>query len=77
MSGHRFCTKLWVELIVYDVLVNETATLIIEETDTGTYEVEFNATAFRSGIYFYRLQVGDCFVEIMKIMLMKQDHKND
>jgi N-acetylneuraminic acid mutarotase len=55
---------------VYDVLGNEVVILVNEEKPTGSYEVEFDATALSSGIYFYRLQAGD-FIETKKMVLMK------
>jgi len=59
-----------VQLKVYDVLGNEVATLVNEEKSAGIYEVEFNATKFASGIYYYKLQAGD-FVQMKKMILMK------
>jgi hypothetical protein len=59
-----------VTLKLFDLLVNEIATLVNEEKPAGTYEVEFNGTALPSGIYFYRLKAGD-FVEIKKMVLLK------
>jgi hypothetical protein len=59
-----------VTLKIYDILGNEIATLINEEKQPGVYEVEFNATNFPSGIYFYRLQAGP-FVEAKKMILLK------
>jgi hypothetical protein len=58
---------------VYDVLGNEVAILVNEESATGgagSYEVEFNGTGLPSGIYFYKLQARD-FVETKKMMLLK------
>lgn len=60
----------FVTLRVYDVLGSEIATLVKEEKQVGSYEVEFNTTALPSGIYFYRLQAG-FFVETKKMVLMK------
>lgn len=45
-------------------------TLVNEEKPTGTYEVEFDATGFTSGIYFYQLK-ADNYIETKKMMLMK------
>ena len=63
-----------VEVIVYDVLGNEVATLVNEEKPAGSYEVEFSAkggaTNLSSGLYFYRIQAGS-FVETKKMILMK------
>ncbi|MEJ2105052.1 MAG: YCF48-related protein, partial [Ignavibacteriaceae bacterium] len=59
-----------VTLKVYDVLGNEIATLISEEKQPGTYEVEFDGTALPSGIYFYKLKAG-YFVETKKMILLR------
>jgi len=66
-----------VTLEVFDVLGNEIATLVNQEKQPGTYEVEFNATShsgsvrnLTSGIYFYQLKAGD-FTETKKMILMK------
>jgi hypothetical protein len=74
----------FVTLKVYDVLGREIATLVNEEKNAGSYEVEFNSeealntTSLPSGIYFYQLRVGDSstitgqsFVETKKMILMK------
>ena len=45
-----------VALKVYDVLGNEIATLVNEEKPAGNYEVNFDASKFSSGVYFYKLQ---------------------
>jgi len=70
-----------VTLKVFDILGNEVATLVNEEKQPGTYEVEFNINShsgksanggrnLSSGIYFYQLKAGD-FVETKKMVLLK------
>jgi hypothetical protein len=66
-----------VTLKVYDVLGNEIATLVNEEKQPGTYEVEFNITShsgevrnLSSGIYFYQLKAGN-YIETKKMLLLK------
>ncbi len=48
-------------LKVYDLLGREVTTLVNEEQSAGTYEVEFlqASSTLASGIFFYRLQVGN------------------
>ena len=60
----------FVKLAVYDILGNEVETLVNEEKHTGSYEVNFDATGLSSGIYFYKIQVGD-FVQTKKMILLK------
>jgi len=55
---------------MFDVLGNEIVTLVNEEKPAGSYEVEFNAAEFTSGIYFYQLRAGN-FVETKKMVLIK------
>jgi hypothetical protein len=59
-----------VKLCVYDLLGREIATLVNEEQSAGWKEVEWNASAFSSGIYFYKLEAGG-FAEVKKLMLLK------
>ena len=60
----------FITLKVFDVLGNEAATLINEEKSAGTYQIEFDANKLSSGIYFYKLQIGN-FIETKKMILMK------
>jgi hypothetical protein len=63
----------FITLKVYDVLGNEVATLVNEESATGgagEYEVVFDGSKLTSGIYFYRLQLND-FVEVKKMILLR------
>ncbi len=63
-----------VRLIVYDILGNEVTTLVNEQKEPGYYEVEFSTTGgaaqFASGVYVYRLQVGN-FISTKKMMVLK------
>jgi len=60
----------WQTLKVYDVLGDEVATLVDEYKPAGNYEVEWNASNYPSGIYFYQLKT-ERFVETKKMILMK------
>jgi len=57
-------------LKIYDILGNEVATLVNEQIAPGNYEVQWNATCFASGVYFYRLQAGE-FNLVKKLSLIK------
>ena len=59
-----------VKIAVYDAIGRETAVLVNENLSTGNYSVEFNASNFSSGIYFYTILAGD-FKETKKMMLIK------
>ena len=64
---------LWERLItlkVYDFLGNEITTLGNEEKAVGIYDVEWNARALPSGVYYYQLQTSS-FIETKKMMLLK------
>jgi len=60
----------FVTMKMFDVLGSEVITLVSEQQTAGSYEIEFDAMALPSGIYFYRLQAGS-FVETKKMVLMK------
>ncbi len=57
-------------LSVYDVLGREVEILVNEDLAPGTYEVEWDASGFSSGVYCYQLTTGD-FSETRKMLLVK------
>jgi len=60
----------FVTLKVYDVLGKEVATLIKEEREAGSYNVDWNASFYPSGVYFYKLESKD-FTETKRMLLIK------
>ena len=60
----------FITLKIYDMLGREITTLRNEELRPGTYEVDWNASNYPSGTYFYRLTTGD-FTETRKMILFK------
>jgi hypothetical protein len=59
-----------VRLIVYDILGRDIATLVNERLKPGTYEVEWEASNFPSGVYFYKLQ-AESFKQTKRMVLIK------
>jgi hypothetical protein len=47
-----------VKLIIYDVLGREIEILVDNSLPAGFHSVNFNASNFPSGIYFYVLRIG-------------------
>lgn len=70
--------KLWadggrpsaVTLKIYNILGQEVAILVDGEQTAGDKSVTWDASSFSSGIYFYRLKVGD-FVESRRMVVLK------
>ena len=59
-----------VRLAVYDLLGREVESLVNQQLTPGTYEVNWNAAKFSSGIYMYRLVTND-FSMVKKMSLIK------
>jgi hypothetical protein len=57
-------------LIVYDISGHQVATLVNETKAPGSYEVEWDASRFTPGVYFYSLQSGS-FKDVKKLVLLK------
>ena len=58
-KGGGFSRGLFTRLTIYDLLGREVTTLVNEQLKPGTYEVEWDATNYPSGVYFYKLIVTD------------------
>jgi hypothetical protein len=59
-----------VSLKVYNLLGENVATIVNKEQNAGSYEVEFNASNFASGFYFYRIETAN-YSRTMKMLLVK------
>ena len=58
------------KLIIYDILGKEVTTLVNEKLITGSYEVDWNASGYPNGVYFYKLTTNDYF-DVKKMVLIK------
>lgn len=59
-----------VKISVFDVTGKEVAVLVNETLRAGTYQTDWNANAYSSGVYFYRIQAGE-FSETKRMMLVR------
>lgn len=58
------------KLVIYDLLGREVAELVNEELKAGTYQADWDASNFSSGVYFYKIIAGE-YIETKKMVLMK------
>lgn len=59
-----------IKIEVFSNTGQEIAVLVNEYLEPGTYEVEWDASKFSSGVYFYRLAADD-FTQTKKMILLK------
>ena len=60
----------FVSLKVYDLLGKEVAHIVNENLNSGTYRYKFDGSNFASGVYFYKITVGD-FSAVKRMVLIK------
>lgn len=60
----------FVSIKIYNILGKEISTIVNEYLNASTYEVEWNAINYTSGVYFYRMEAGT-FIETKRMMLVK------
>jgi len=63
MQGH-------VTLNIYNLLGQRVGTLINQQMDPGFHSVQWNASSFASGVYFYTIEMED-FVKSRKLLIIK------
>jgi hypothetical protein len=68
--GFWILNRSYLTLKVYDLLGREVAVLVNEAKQQGNYTVTFDAGSLASGVYVYRLQVGDQ-VASRRMLLMR------
>lgn len=57
-------------LSVYDILGYEIVVLVNQQLQPGSYEADWNAATYPSGVYFYKLEAGK-YTETKKMVLIK------
>ncbi len=68
--GYRLAAISNVDLSIYNMLGQKIKTLVSKSQPAGEYKVEWDASDFASGIYYYHLIAGE-FQSIKKMVLIK------
>lgn len=61
----------YVTLKIYNALGQEVETLVSEKLLTGRYNYTWDATGFASGIYIYKIETENGFLQTRKLILLK------
>lgn len=59
-----------VKLTIYDAAGKEAEVLVNQALSPGSYEADWNAEKFASGVYYYRIEAGN-FIGTRKMILVK------
>jgi predicted GH43/DUF377 family glycosyl hydrolase len=60
-----------VDLSIFNLLGQKVATLVEKRQNAGTYQVEWDASGFASGVYLYRIKTDIGYIETKKLILLK------
>lgn len=60
-----------VELSIYNLLGQKVDKLVNKNQPTGIYNIQWDASGFASGLYYYRLETSSGFAQIKKLILLK------
>jgi hypothetical protein len=60
----------YVDLSIYNLIGQKVATLVSEKQQTGQYQVQWDASGFASGIYYYCINAGE-FKQVKKMILVR------
>jgi hypothetical protein len=68
--GYQLSAVSDVELTIYNLVGQRVTTLVYERQQAGNHQVEWDASGFASGIYYYRIEAGE-FVDVKKMIYIK------
>lgn len=68
--GYHLLASSFVTIKLFDVLGEEVATIVNGIRPAGRHSAQWDASAFPSGVYYYRLQTGD-FLETKKLIIVR------
>jgi photosystem II stability/assembly factor-like uncharacterized protein len=60
----------FVKIKVFDITGKEIETLVNEQLQPGTYETDWNASSFSSGVYFYKI-TAESYTETKRMLIVK------
>ena len=60
-----------VDLSIYNTYGQKVCTLVSEKQMAGSHSVQWNASAFASGVYFFKLSTDQQWTQIKKLVLLK------
>jgi len=61
----------YVELSIYNLLGQRVVNIVNEKQNAGSHQVEWDATNMASGVYLFRIKVGNEFTDTKKLLLLK------
>ncbi len=61
----------FISIKIYNILGSEIATLTNAQLQSGTYEADWSADMFSSGVYFYKLIADGKIIDTKKMILIK------
>jgi len=68
--GYQLSAISDVELSIYNLLGQNVVTLVSEKQKEGHHQVEWDASGFASGVYYYRIEAGE-FQDVKKMILLR------
>ncbi|HRI86422.1 MAG TPA: T9SS type A sorting domain-containing protein [Ignavibacteria bacterium] len=68
---YQLTTPGYVKISLFDMLGKEIDVLKQVYQNQGRYKLKWNASAFSSGMYFYRLDINGNFIDTKKLILLK------
>ncbi len=67
---YRISKSEHVELSIYNLLGQKMATLVNKNQPSGSYQIQWDAAHFSSGVYYYKIKAG-AFLQVKKMILIK------
>jgi flagellar hook assembly protein FlgD len=59
-----------VDLSIYNILGQKVATLVNKKQPAGSYQVQWDATGFATGVYYYKIEAGE-YLKVKKMILIR------
>ena len=70
MINYQLSMTIFVDLSIYNILGQKVITLVTKRQPAGKHQVEWDASGFASGLYYYQLKTGE-FQDVKKMILLK------